>query len=233
MKKRFISIVLVLCLIIGFSPIGTCAAPNGKISTPAIRVNSLNVSTRKSFSTLFAGGTGTADNPYRVETAEQLNAIRYNLSACYIQVADIDISEYEWKPIGDPQYKFRPYLGAFTDIVGFEGTFNGNGFTINGLTIHSASYFQIGLFAACEKSSKIENLRLTNVDIDADYSEHNFETLWEENHCTTEVCAGGIASGSEGEIYGCEVSGKIHIRHCANACVAHRQQPRPLRAGGL
>lgn len=43
-------------------------------------------------SSIFAGGDGTVDNPYQVATVEQLNAVRNNLGAHYVQVANIDLA---------------------------------------------------------------------------------------------------------------------------------------------
>ena len=39
---------------------------------------------------VFAGGTGTEDDPYVIRTAEALSAVRNDLTACYRLDADID-----------------------------------------------------------------------------------------------------------------------------------------------
>lgn len=122
----------------------------------------------------FAGGTGTAEDPYLIATAEQLNAIRLNSFANpkvglldysdthYKLIADIDLSGWgNWVPIGGtrayggwPQNSGYAHYGSFT----FAGTFDGNGHTISGMTIkidedtlypHN-SYVEVylGLFAA-------------------------------------------------------------------------------------
>lgn len=50
---------------------------------------------------VFVFGDGTESNPYQVSNPEQLNAVRNDLSAHYIQTADIDMSEWSnWKSIG-------------------------------------------------------------------------------------------------------------------------------------
>lgn len=43
---------------------------------------------------IFAGGDGSAENPYQVASAAQLDAVRNDLDAHYIQVADIDLSGF-------------------------------------------------------------------------------------------------------------------------------------------
>ena len=50
----------------------------------------------------FAGGSGTAEDPWQIATAEQLDRVRDDLKAYYILTEDIDLSGYEnWIPIGD------------------------------------------------------------------------------------------------------------------------------------
>lgn len=57
--------------------------------------------TSASAETTFEGGSGTAEDPWQIATAEQLNRVREDLTAHYILIADIDLSDYEnWEPIG-------------------------------------------------------------------------------------------------------------------------------------
>ena len=49
----------------------------------------------------FAGGSGTAEDPWQIATAEQLDRVRDDLKAHYVLTDDIDLSGYEnWIPIG-------------------------------------------------------------------------------------------------------------------------------------
>lgn len=87
----------------------------------------------------FAGGDGTAGNPYQVSMASQLNHVRDYPGAHYIQTADIDlnVAPYNtgngWDPIGDttPQ---------------FVGTYDGNGYAITSLYINRPAENNVGLF---------------------------------------------------------------------------------------
>lgn len=49
---------------------------------------------RKESPYVFAGGSGTREDPYLIETADQLNAIRYGLDRHYKLIADIDLSTW-------------------------------------------------------------------------------------------------------------------------------------------
>lgn len=69
----------------------------------------------------FEHGLGTKASPYQVASAEDLNRVRSALKAHFIQTKNITLTG-EWTPIG-------------TNLASFEGTYNGNGKYITGLTI--------------------------------------------------------------------------------------------------
>jgi len=80
----------------------------------------------------YAGGNGTSDNPYRIETKEQLARVYYSPGSAFLLMDDIDGGNIE--PIGS---KSNP----------FSGTFNGNGHTITiNITKNLNSETYVGLF---------------------------------------------------------------------------------------
>ena len=102
----------------------------------------------------FAGGTGTEADPYQIETAEQLGNVRNHLVGKYfVLIGDIDLGGTNWIPIG-PNYN-----------APFNGTFDGNGYAITGLTTNTASEYQ-GLFGYTSAAT-LDNIRLINIDIEA------------------------------------------------------------------
>ena len=49
----------------------------------------------------FVGGAGTREDPYQIETLEQLQAMANDMAASYVLTADIDAGSLEaWTPIG-------------------------------------------------------------------------------------------------------------------------------------
>ena len=83
-------------------------------------------------------GIGTVYNPYWITTPAELDNVRNDLSGHYVLMNNIDLSDYDnWEPIGS----FVPVSDAPEDAetpdpkFAFTGTFNGNGYTISGLTI--------------------------------------------------------------------------------------------------
>lgn len=78
-------------------PVKTSAPYTGTMSTTpeidAKEVQSLEASR-------FQYGTGTAEDPYQVSSAGELDAVRYDLNAHYVQTGNIDLSGVEWMPFG-------------------------------------------------------------------------------------------------------------------------------------
>ena len=121
----------------------------------------------------FAGGKGTAEDPWQIATAEQLDHVRRDLTAHYVLVNDIDLSAYEnWEPIGS----FQSLSDAPEDAevphpdYAFTGTFDGNGHTISNLNVASQSPIGAGLFgcasgtengAACIRNFTLKDIRVS------------------------------------------------------------------------
>jgi len=110
-------------------------------------------------------GEGTLENPYRIATLEQLNAIRgHYLDDHFLQVADIDASETAgWRDgVG-----FVPI--AFTGSGTFTGSYDGGGYSISELHIdltggiYTEDTFA-GLFGRIN-NAYIKNLTLSDVEI--------------------------------------------------------------------
>ncbi|WP_394172356.1 OmpL47-type beta-barrel domain-containing protein [Guptibacillus hwajinpoensis] len=105
----------------------------------------------------FASGAGTENDPYIIETADQLDQVRNYLDAHFELGADIDLSGY-----GDLDGKGWNPIGAI--FSPFTGSINGNQHTISNLTIKRPDEWEVGLFGYI-KSSTIEDLYLLNASI--------------------------------------------------------------------
>lgn len=131
---------------------------------------------------VFDEGAGTADDPYLVKTPLQLHSIRFFSGAHFIQVVDISLSQYGsgegWRPIGTPADPFN-------------GSYNGQGYSINGLVINREDSNYIGLFGYVAESGVLKNIRLTGVNISGGRA------------------VGGLSGFNRGEISYCHVSGTI------------------------
>ena len=115
----------------------------------------------------FAGGDGTAENPFLISTAQQLDNMRQFEGAAYAWTHfrlsnDIDLTEFlsegnsghhgglGWQPIGSRD--------AASDE--FFGNFDGAGHTISGLWINRPSQNNIGLFGTIYGSVSNLNIAL-------------------------------------------------------------------------
>ncbi len=111
----------------------------------------------------YGGGSGTANNPYLIYTAEQMNAIGVNpddFDKHFKLMADIDLGGY---------------TGTDFNIIGvwdnaFTGVFDGNGHTISNFTYTVTGEDAIGLFGrigSLWKKPEIRDLGLINPNVDA------------------------------------------------------------------
>ena len=108
----------------------------------------------------FSGGTGTIDDPYLISSAEQLNNIRNHMDKHFKQINDIDLSIYDnWEPIG------RVVDFKHKDNIVFAGSYNGNNYIIDNLTINKPDENFVGLFRYLEDEAIIKNINLNNVNI--------------------------------------------------------------------
>ena len=122
--KKIIATLLVLTMMLSMLVIGTSAAAwDGTSASASLK------------------GEGTADNPYLVESAEDLKYIQVQVDAgttfegkYFKQTADIDLGNKEWTPIGERTAK--PFIGLY----------DGNGFKIVNF-YQTFSYRFGGLFA--------------------------------------------------------------------------------------
>lgn len=171
--------------------------------------------------TVFEAGDGSEENPYQISNAEQLNAVRNDLTAHYIQVADIDMSGYEWLPIGTGSGggSYLPGIGTPSiENNPFEGKYNGNNYKITNLSITENELNTVGLFGLCTEDSKIENITIENLSISVDKSSTDYVEQW-NNGVINAVSVGGIAGRCESIISNCKVSGNIEVINCNDAYV--------------
>lgn len=116
----------------------------------------------------FAGGDGSKENPYQIATAAQLNAVRNHMDSNFVLINDIDLSKYNWEPIGEKRILKDNELDL---SVSFNGSFNGQGHKIKNLTILSSGQDDnynteraIGLFGFAVNAN-IENTNLIDCKI--------------------------------------------------------------------
>lgn len=171
----------------------------------------------------FAGGSGTLEDPYLIQTAEQLNTVRKGPKHHYKLIADIDLSGWgNWVPIGGTDsYGFMGggWNKADKGAHSFMGSFDGNGHVISGMQIvineetpfltEDGNMRAYGLFANLATNLaeyKIKNLGVVNFNIDVNYTR-----VKKELYLYAAAICGGMNNGTD--IINCYSNGgKINIR---------------------
>lgn len=134
-------------------------------------------------------GEGTLDNPWLVKTPEDLTYIALSTTTAqsyaekYFKLAnDIDLSGFKghWFPIGT------------TQTAPFQGTFDGAGFTISGLSQDFSGAMSAGIFGFTGAKSTLKNINVTAISYSG---------------CGKNI--GGLVGYAMGEVSNCSVSGRI------------------------
>ena len=141
-----------------------------------LRVDGGDYATQRIFVDILNAGEGTENDPYQIRTLEELQSIAtgfrstspapittsvdISVRAHYVLANDIDASPTDsvnWKPgylnDGDPLNDTYGFLPIGTEETPFRGHFNGNGYTIRGLTIQRPNADHVGLFGVAHVSS--------------------------------------------------------------------------------
>ena len=193
MKKKILSLLLALCLVMALVPMTAFAEDAQNISV-----------WDGSTAAAFAGGTGTAEDPYQIANGAQLAYLASSVNngetyeeKNFVLTANIDLNGLPWTPIAN---SFSDALLGGSNYRIFAGNFDGNGYTISKVSIGSETTpFEsdvFGLFGATE--GKISNLNLDTVSI------HGVAKITSGYVIGP---AGGLVGYSAGSIENCHVTG--------------------------
>ena len=190
MKKRIGSLLLILALCFTLLPTAALASDGAWDGSTAAA---------------FAGGTGTAEDPYQIANGAQLAYLASSVNSGetytgknFVLTANIDLNGLPWTPIAN---SFSDALLGGSNYRIFAGNFDGNGYTISKVSIGSETTpFEsdvFGLFGATE--GKISNLNLDTVSI------HGVAKITSIGAVIG--FAGGLVGYSGGYIENCHVTG--------------------------
>jgi subtilisin family serine protease len=116
-------------------------------------------------STVSYNGDGSDSDPYKVTSVTQLQCIdnKIDKNGTELNFEQTEDIEATGTRLWNNNTGFEP-IAEFSENkqVEFDGTYDGNGHTISGLTIFRPDENNTGLFAAIEDSARINNVRLKN-----------------------------------------------------------------------
>ena len=157
-----------------------------------------------SIASAFAGGTGTAENPYQIATGAQLAYLASSVNSGetyagknFVLTADIDLNKRPWTPIANA---FSDALFGGSDYRIFAGNLDGQGYTVSNVAIGSTNAplesDVFGLFGVTE--GKISNLHLNTVSIHGKAKNVSGYVIG---------LAGGLIGSASGSVENCHVTG--------------------------
>lgn len=208
---------------------------------------------KKVITKAFSGGAGKSSDPYRISSAQDLITLSKLMAgsrsknyqkASYELTTDIDLSGYQWLPIGGKA--IERVSGAISIIEPskeFKGNVDGKGHTISNLSITPLKkVYTYGLFGTINHA-KIKNLNLENISVSGKFpskcryigtlagnadSDSAMNTI-ENCHVSglniditeTEAACGGLVGFCEySYLYDSSVSGTIKVAAKEHASVA-------------
>lgn len=192
MKRRVLVFLLALCLAAALVPV-TAFAGGGYTNI-----------WDGSIASAFAGGTGTAENPYQIATGAQLAYLASSVNngetyagKNFVLTADIDLNKRPWTPIANA---FSDALFGGSDYRIFAGNLDGQGYTVSNVAIGSEKAplesDVFGLFGVTE--GKISNLHLNTVSIHGKAKNVSGYVIG---------LSGGLIGSASGNVENCHVTG--------------------------
>ncbi len=140
----------------------------------------------------FAGGNGTAEDPYQIADWYQLDSVRDYLSSHFILINDLDSNSigYTWLagPTANQGKGWQP-IGIQSYL--FTGTLDGQGYEIYDLFINRPSQNYIGLFGEVSVGGIVQNIGVTSITITG----YNY--------------VGGLVGYSSGTVSNCYATGTV------------------------
>ncbi len=167
---------------------------------------------------IFAGGSGTRTDPYLIETAEQLDNIRYFLDDHFKQISSIDLGGFYWLPIG-------VYLEEDNVNNAFRGTYDGAGYVIYNMNMDFNERIGIGLFGYVGEGALLANINLEEVKVVGTYcvgalvGYNQGGTIINSNSqgdISGEESVGGLVGFNEGLIINCSTNARVLDEKQAN-----------------
>ncbi len=157
----------------------------------------------------FAGGEGTAEDPYQISDWDHLDNVRDHLGACFILLNDLDrytagYTTGGWLPIG-------------TEARRFKGSFDGQGYEIADLVIDRTADY-IGFFGYIDSGAEVEGITVTDCDVTGSAGVGGL-VGWNDGMvsscCATGTvngsgdCVGGLAGWNDGTVSNCYATGTV------------------------
>lgn len=192
-KNLFLSLIssIVVAVVIVTVTIVSVASPKKKNNTvnPGSNINFVD---NTKYEEENKNRDGSAEKPYLIYSAESYNDMlsTYGSKNRYFELAeDIDFTGVE-------------YVTLFNATEPMNSTINGNGHSLNNITIHATkdninkfsfnTYARVAMFGWME-NAKVSNLVISNLNVTVDEDVYEYVANFKEGHTYVEVVASSIA----------------------------------------
>jgi len=106
---------------------------------------------------VFAGGDGSAGDPYQISTPQQLQDMQNDLTANYVLINDIDCSGFNFSSVGSIK------------STEFTGVLDGQGHVVENLEITEEFSFDVGLIGYLDEGGEIRDIGVVNANISGEH----------------------------------------------------------------
>ncbi len=146
----------------------------------------------------FSGGSGTKDNPYRIETPVQLSSIRHFPDKHFVLIKNIDFSNTRYSSIN----------GGWNPIEKFSGSLDGNNHKIKNLFIRNPVGSSAALIGFAE-SSMVQNIGIVDCRIEGSGTAGALVGSQKKSSIINCYVTGSLEGGTVGGLVGYQVQSGI------------------------
>src|SRR4030042_1235854 len=159
---------------------------------------------------LFAGGNGTAEDPYQIADWWHLDNVRNYLSSHFIVIKNLDSSSIGYTELASPtasgERGWQPIGNTTSDNNKFAGSFDGQGYEICDLFIDRSGESDVGLFGVIMEAGVIQNVGVVRANVTGNddvgglvgKNEGTLNTSYSAGSVTGDDFVGGLVGKNEG-----------------------------------
>jgi hypothetical protein len=159
---------------------------------------------------LFAGGNGTAEDPYQIADWWHLDNVRNYLSSHFIVIKNLNSSSIGYTELAGPAAHggkgWQPIGNTTSDNDKFVGSFDGQGYDICDLFIDRSGESDVGLFGVIREAGVIQNVGVVRANVTGNddvgglvgKNEGTLNTSYSAGSVTGDDFVGGLVGKNEG-----------------------------------
>lgn len=176
----------------------------------------------------YSGGAGTSPDPFLIASKADLKYLSENTgewTKFFKQIANISFIATDFQSGGDFYNSGSGFNQIGYGLNQFTGTYDGDNYSIDGLTMTRSGQGQVGMFGLVGSGSDLKNIKLTNVSISGNFHVGALigsQTSGNVTNCSStgtitgvDYNVGGLIGESNGAITSCYSTASVNTaRNC-------------------